>query len=432
LAFDVDRSEARLRPTGRCTLVQARATGLGGTANLTARSDRTQTTDLAERSIERLESHLLAEEFRGWDPYDALSSPVFRLPVLRSSKWIRIAAEQALKRSAYNLRPLLRIPKGYNPVTLAFVLEGSAYRALAEPDRAALHRARAVDCVSELARVQSRGYSGACWGYDFDWEARYGRLPAATPTIVATGIVTNALFNAHTLLGLEGAFGLCESAARFVLEDLPRASAEDGTFCWGYYPSDGQRVLNATMKGARLCAQVYSVTGDGSYLEPAARTVAYVSAQQRPDGSWPYAVGDRRTWADNFHTAYILDALDSYERCTGDSGFRSEKQRGWKYYREGFFRDGCIPKYYVDEAYPVDATACAQSILTLCRFDDVDTASRVAAWTIRTMQCPDGHFAYQVRRRRVVRIPYMRWSSAYMYSGLSKLLYALVGGVDGR
>jgi hypothetical protein len=47
---------------------------------------------------------------------------------------------------------------------------------------------------------------------------------------------------------------------------------------------------------------------------------------------------------------------------------------------------------------------------------------------IGNMQCPDGHFAYQVRRRRVVRIPYMRWSSAYMYTGLSRLQYALSGG----
>jgi hypothetical protein len=40
---------------------------------------------------------------------------VFRLPVLRSSKWLRIAAEQALERSAFNVRPFLGIPKGVQP-----------------------------------------------------------------------------------------------------------------------------------------------------------------------------------------------------------------------------------------------------------------------------------------------------------------------------
>jgi len=48
-----------------------------------------------------------------------------------------------------------------------------------------------------------------------------------------------------------------------------------------------------------------------------------------------------------------------------------------------------------------------------------------ADWTVRRMHCPNGHFAYQVRRRRVVRIPYMLWASAYMYVALSRLAYAL-------
>ena len=227
---------------------------MGGSADPTAAVDQSDI-DLVAASLGRLEAYIVRERLRGYDPYDALSSPLFRLPLLRSSRWIRIAAEQALKRFPYNIRPLLRIPRGYNPVTVAFVLEASAYRALAEPEREDAHRARAVECVSELSRLQTAGYSGACWGYDFDWESRYGgRLPAGTPTIVATGLVTNSLFVAYRLLGLDDAFGLCESAASFVLEDLPRLPGDDDTFCWAYFPADTQYVLNATLKGARFSA----------------------------------------------------------------------------------------------------------------------------------------------------------------------------------
>ena len=393
--------------------------------NLVTKPDRSRMSDVVATSLNRLEAHLVAERFRGYDPYDALMSPLFRLPVFRSSRVIRIAGEQALKRSPINLRPLLRIPKGYNPVTLALVLEASAYRALAEPARAADHRARAAHCVAELDRLQTKGFSGACWGYDFDWESRYGRLPAGTPTIVATGLVTNGLFIGYRLLGLEAAFPLCESAARFVLDDLPRAVEGDGTFCWAYYPSGHQRVLNATMKGARLCAQVYSVTRDASYLEPALQTAAYVAERQREDGSWPYAISDRRSWADNFHSGYVLDSFDSLEQCTGEKRFHAVQEKGWDYYTSNFFVDGKIPKYYADSLYPIDATACGQSLLTLCRFGDLDTATAVADWVIENMQCPDGHFAYQLRRRHAVRIAYMRWSSAYVYAGLSRLQYGL-------
>lgn len=312
-------------------------------------------------------------------------------------------------------------------MTLAFVLEGATYRALVNPEDADAHGARAAWCIAELTRLRSPGFSGDCWGYPFDWEARYGRVRAGTPTIVATGIVTNALFVAYRFLGLQHAFDMCRSAVEFVLHDLPRRS-EGETFCWGYYPGDGQRVLNATMKGARLCAQVYSITGDERYLEPAARTAAYVARHQREDGSWPYAVGDSRDWTDSFHTGYVLDAYDSFESCTGDETFHAAKDKGWRYYRQAFFGDDGAPRYYPGTAFPVDATACAQALLTLCRFGDVGTASGVAGWSIGNLQSADGGFAYQLRRRRVVRTPYMRWSSAYMYDGLCRLALALARG----
>jgi hypothetical protein len=377
-------------------------------------------------SIERLERHIVAERYRGYDPYDALASPLFRVRPFRTSKVLRLGAQQVLRRLPVNVRPVLGIPKGYNPVTLALVLEACAYLAHARPDYAGAYHDRAQECLAELTRLRSRGYSGDCWGYDFDWEGRYARIPAGLPTIVATGIVTNALFAAHEFLGLADAAAMCERASRFVLRDMPRTDQEDGTFCWAYSPVDRQRVLNATMKGARLCAQVYALTGDEGLRDAARRTIEYVVAHQREDGSWPYAL-DARTWADNFHTAYVLDALDSYEAHTGDLTFVDAKERGWGFYRENFFVDGQIPKYYANRTYPIDATACAQSMLTLCRFGDIETASRVAAWAISKLQRSDGHFAYQLRRRWLVKIPYMRWSSAYMYVGLSRVLLQLRG-----
>ena len=376
----------------------------------------------------KVESYLVRERFRGYDPYDTLMSPVFRLPVLRSSKVVRFAAQQAGKRVPINLRPLLRVPKGYNPVTLGLVVEASSYLAHVQPERAPLLRDRVHECVEELRKLSTPGYSGACWGYDFDWEARFARLPRGFPTIVATGIVSNALFAAHRLLGIREAFELCESAVRFVLHDVSRVDYPDGGSCWGYFPGDRQLVLNATMKGARLCAQVHAVTKDESCRDAAERTARFVASHQRPDGSWPYAVDDPRTWADNFHTAYLLDAFDEYERHTGDQQFSETKRRGWEYYRANFFTDDCVPTHLPRKRYPVDATSCAQSLLTLSRFGDLATAEWVADWTVQNMQCADGRFAYQIRRWYRVTIPYIRWASAYMFAGLSGLAYAFAKG----
>jgi hypothetical protein len=399
---------------------------------MTERGDGDTFGSVLGESIERVEAHVVENGYRGYDPYDALTSRLFRATPLRASRAARLAFQQALKRLPFNLRPVLGIRKGYNPVTVAFALEAAAYLAHADRERSHVYRSRALELVADLERLRSHG-SGACWGYDFDWESRYGGfVPAGAPTIVATGLVANALFVAHRTLDIQDAGELCVSAAQFALEDLPRHQGSDGTFCWGYYPGDRQRVLNATMKGARLCAQAYAITGDKSVLAPASATAAYVAAHQRRNGSWPYAVGDPRTFVDNFHTAYVLDAFHEYERHTQDDRFRGVTDAGWLFYRRTFFVEDQIPRYYATRLHPIDATSCAQSLLTLCRFGDVETARRVAAWTIENMQYADGHFAYQQRRWLRVGIPYTRWASAYMYLGLARLALALPPGASER
>jgi hypothetical protein len=377
--------------------------------------------DVLLRGIARVEARIAADGCRGYDPYDALSSPIFRLPGVGASKFVRLAAQQALKRLPFNLRPLLGIRKGYNPVTLALVLQGHSYLARAFPAEAERYREASAALIAELARLSSPGYSGACWGYDFDWQTRFEYIPAFTPTIVATGFVTNALVTAYESLGIPEALPLCISAAEFVRTDLNRIPGPDGSFCWSYSPLDRQPVVNATAKGARLCAQVATLAGRSDLLADARDSLRFVAAHQRPDGAWPYAVDDPRSWSDNFHTGYVLDCLQEYEHRTADTTFRAATDAGWTYYRDHFFDDGSIPRYYDRRRYPVDATAAAQSLLTLCRFGDLATARRVADWSIRRLQRPDGAFAFQIHRHYTNRIPYMRWSTSWLYCGLARV-----------
>lgn len=374
-----------------------------------------------DAALERARIQLEREGYRGYDPFDALASPFFRLPGLRTSRLPRFVAQQVVRRSPVNLRPLLRVPKGYNPVTLALALQAYALLARDEPAAGEVLESRARWCISELARLRSPGYSGDCWGYDFDWESRYSRMPAWTPTVVATGFVTNALFSAHRLLRSDDAFEMCRSATRFVLKDLNRTYGPGGTFCWSYSPLDTDAVLNATMKGARLCAQVHSVTGEPELAEAASASATFVADQQGGSGAWPYSVGDARRWADNFHTAYVLDCFAAYGELTGESTFDEVTRRGWSYYRAHFFTEAGVPKYFDNELYPIDATACAQAIITLCRFGDLKTATRLAGWVVEHMQRRDGAFAYQVRRWYTNRTPFARWSTAWMLAALAHL-----------
>ncbi len=380
--------------------------------------------DKIERSLKRLQNYIERQAYKGYDPYDALLSPVFQFPLFKNSKWFKFAFQQFIKRAPLNLRPLFNIPKGHNPVTLGLAIQGYTYLWKAAPDQRSRCKEKIENLTRALENVIPGGYSGASWGYDFPWEARYAQIPAYQPTVVATGIVTNGLFEAYRITGPRKALDLCERAVPFVLEDLER-TYDGNAFCFSYSPFDQQTVYNASMKGARLLSQVYSIQKDPLLKETAEAAVRYVADRQNADGSWYY--GDRTTarWIDNYHTGYILDCLDAYLKNTGDQRYAGHLRKGYAFYKNRFFEESVLPKFYHDRAYPVDCTAGGQALLTLSRFGDLELAIKVAHYLIDHMQDVDGYFYFRKYRYNTNKTPFMRWSQAWMFAGLAYLLYKL-------
>lgn len=339
----------------------------------------------------------------------------------------RILFQQGMRRFPLKLRKQLRIERGYNPVTLALCLRAFSDLAEVFPQEREPCESEIRFCMEGLLRLRSEGYSGSCWGYDFDWEGRYASLPAGTPTVVATGMVIDSLFQQYQRAPNEALLEVCTSAVNFVRHDLRKTHIQ-GSFCYSYSPIDNQCILNASMFGVRILVLGYELTDDTELLEEARRAVAFVIKHQRSDGSWPYAVGDSRTWTDNFHTGYILECLAEYARIASDSEAHSSVRRGLEFYLRHFLTADFIPKYYHDKVYPIDSTAGAQSILTLLSFGYKDQAARVAQWMVQAMQGDDGSFYYQKHRFRTNKISYMRWSNAWMFKALARLCKVLSTG----
>ncbi|MFC2113487.1 delta-aminolevulinic acid dehydratase, partial [Bacteroidota bacterium] len=209
-------------------------------------------------SLERLKSFIEGEAYKGFDPYDALKSPLFNLPVLNNARSFRFLFQQLLKRLPFNIRTLLSIKKGYNPVTLGLSIQAYAYLFQSENNKRNYYLEKIDFLVGELKKLVPESYHGACWGYDFDWEARDASIPAFQPTVVATGIISNALFIAHIITGHKTSANLVKSAADFVTMDLNR-TYKGKYLCFSYSPFDNQQVFNASLKGARILAQAYSL-----------------------------------------------------------------------------------------------------------------------------------------------------------------------------
>lgn len=389
---------------------------------------------MATDSLSSLKSYCEAEQFKGWDPYDGLNSKVFQaLPFLKNSALCRLVVIQGFKRSPINFRKIAMVPKEYNAKGIGLFVQGycNLYKVVCDNQQlqdAFGTQAQLMDKINELAELlitlQSKGYSGACWGYNFDWQARRLFLfPKYTPTVVATCFCATALMDAYEVTGNKKYLDIALSSADFVIKDLHRTDFKNG-FLFSYSPLHGNdTVFNASLLGSKLLACCYHYTGDEELKRLAEASVKACCEAQSEDGSWVYGMLPVQSWIDSFHTGYNLDALITYEEMTGDITYHSNIEKGFEFYIKSFFEpDGC-PKYYHDRKYPIDIHCPGQLFVTLERLHKFDEyhilAENVLNWTVEHMQDKKGYFYYQLKQGMNSKIPYMRWSNAFMFNALT-------------
>ena len=393
-------------------------------------------------SFIRLKSYCETEDYKGWDPYDGLKSKVANtLLPLKHSAILRLCIIQGFKRCPVNLRGIAMVPKEYNAKGIGLFLQGycNLYKVI-EKKGAAFKELGTKDEVLNKIKytanllLQMRSdkmfpgkYHGACWGYNFDWQARRLFLfPAHTPTVVATNFCATALMEAYEITGDKNYLNVALSAAKFIIEDLHRSEYKDG-FLFSYSKLPGNdTVFNASILGSRLLSYCYKYTGNEEYKQLARKSIAACCAGQEEDGAWRYGMLPVQKWRDSFHTGYNLDGLIAYQENTGDHSFDKYITKGFDYYIKHFFLDDGTPKYYDNQTYPIDIHCPGQLFVTLSRLHKFDayrqTAAKVLQWTVDNMQAPDGYFYYQLKPGISSKISYMRWSNAFMFCALSYYL----------
>jgi hypothetical protein len=376
----------------------------------------------ARDSFDRLAAVLGDQRFAGWDPYDALSSPLLRF--LGRTASLRRVLIQSLKHSPVNLRPALGVPRQQHVKGLA--LACSAHARAASWAGAPSH-ATAAMLAGEIAARTLELRSGRAWGYDFDVQTRWGYYRRGEPNAVVTAFAATALLDAEAVDAVEGARPLVDGAVAYAVERLFVPDGEHGYFA--YFTGASTHIPNASMLLAALVARATDARSPARDL--AAQAVARTLALQRADGSWTYGEGEALSWVDGYHTAYILDALATWNALSAEpqTDVVRALKRGLSFYVERLFDEDGAPRATPQSRYPIDIHAAASAVGCLVELGAGDeraarTADCVLAWTLRHMRRPDGRFAFQ--QGRVVRksVPYVRWSDGHMLLALARFVRA--------
>jgi len=376
-------------------------------------------------SFALLKEYCEAEGFKGYDPYDGLNSKLFSaIPVISKNRYARLLWIQTFKRSPVNLRAVTGVKKDYNPKALGLFLTGYCNLYACDPKQEYLDKIYFF--TAKLGELQNTKWSGACWGYNFDWQARAFFQPKNTPTVVASVFIASAFLDAYEITKDEFFLKTARSTCNFILKDLNRTKDDKGNFSFSYSPLDTSVVFNASLLGSRLLSRVYSFTGEKELIEEAKRSVEFCCGYQKEDGSWGYGTLPFHQWIDNFHTGYNLECIADYMKFSGDHSYTSHLEKGYDYYIKTFFTEEGVPKYYSDSVYPIDIHAPAQMVVTVAKLgkfkEHKAIVDKVMYWTIKKMQSKKGFFYYQFNKFFPSKISYMRWAQAWMFYALSTYL----------
>ncbi len=388
-------------------------------ASPSLRADRPPTNPLA--SAIRLAAALEAVGFAGWDPYDALTSPLLR-PLART-RLVRGVFIQGFRRCPVNLRPLVGIRPRRHVKALALLT--SAYVRLAQVTSNVHYRDLALRFGDELVQRRTETDRGSGWGYDFDVQTRWSYYRAGQPNAIATAFASHALIDLAELGARHDS--VLEEVKTFARSLLVHKS--DGDF-FSYFAGSRVPIHNANMLVASLLARVeQKVEAD------VRRAVTFTLAKQRGDGSWPYGEGPRLDWVDGFHTAYVIDALITCQQIDAQQDVATGLARGARFYLDRLIDLDGAPRATVTSRYPIDSHAAASAMSVCVRLapifpEALNVARDVLRWTLAHLARGDGRFAFQLHRRYRNSIPYIRWSDGHMLLALARLA-AVKGGRHG-
>lgn len=377
-----------------------------------------------ERALKRMQQ----EDFAGYDPFDALNSRLLRATPFIRSRFVRLATLQLVKRSPINLRSILCVPPDRNSKGVALVVLGLLY------DFRRSGVASLLDLAVDLGNwlitqsCDEAVWSGKCWGYNFDWQARAFFVPKGKPNIISTVYVSKALFALGVETGDERFTDAAVSASRFITKHL-LIERSSGSF-FSYIPGERLLVHNASLWGAACCAHAFRVLGDMQLSTIVSAVVDTSLNAQRTDGAWVYGEAPFHQFVDGFHTGYNLEALDEVGGILQSSAIQRAVRLGAAYYYDHFFEGDGKVKYYDTEAFPVDMHSVAQALILMSHPSEVFHATidrkvligRVLHWVEFNM-CNDDldGFYYQRTRYYTNKTRYIRWTQAWMYYALARL-----------
>jgi hypothetical protein len=390
---------------------------------------------LVKETLFKLEKYIEKENYKGWDPYDALTSE-FINKATSIHPFVQRVAIHLLKNSPINLRNLFGIKKDYNPTALSLFIDGYVNLYKVYDEQEYIDKANFLkEILFTLNCVQNENELG--WGRNFKFITTKETHELNKPLTFLNAKLTLSLLNLYEVTKEKLILENTKKAIYSIIKNGRVFETKEGTYVG--YSSDSQPryIFNASILTAELIMKYLYFSKQNNenicntnVRELAERLIDTVLDKQQKDGKWYYGYNYDFSVLKNidFHQGFVSDALlgiSKYSEYKKDEVLKAHKL-GIKFmYKEQIADDGRF-KWRLPKEYPVDIHNQAQGIISLSRIEGnnfEDKLKKTLSYTIDNFfDDKEGYFYYQKNRLFTIKIPFIRWGEGWMFFALSEYL----------
>lgn len=368
-----------------------------------------------------LYKYMKNESFKGYDPYDFLSSP----HVNSNNMMFSVLGTQFLKYFPINIRSFLGIKKKYNLKTLVLTVR-SLINIKKFNKKIGCYDAD-IDFLVNIIMDNANTDYGLSWSrIDYDFYSVSGLQKRSSSIIYLTALVGHMCIDLYELYEKKTYLEQAKKIGEFLFN--VKKYDKENLICFYYTTSIKDRIYNASAYAAAFLSRLFSFVNDEKYLKTAVKSFNYIVKGQNQNGSWFYGISSygRVLNLIDYHQGFILDSLKYHLDYVGfNQQIYDSIQKGLHFYQQNQFRSDGRSIYRFPKKWPIDIHNQAQGIITFSKMGSIDDAypifsKKVMIWTLNNMyNSKKGFFYYQKLPFFTNKIPYMRWGQAWMLYALS-------------
>lgn len=350
--------------------------------------------------------------YKGYDPYDILNSKL--IPYNLNHK-IGIILTQTNRVCPINFRNILLVSKGYNTKTMALVLT-----ALLNKKKKSSETRFILDWLLDN---RIKNYTEYVIGFSYNIILKNYTSTPRSPSLIITLFSMYAFIDYWIKSKDNRVLEVILSFERLIENTLPRF--EDINTIWFSYNFEKENeIYNATAKVGKFYALLYEITNDDKLLLQIEKILNYLIIKQRGDGSWAY--GEKISYTDGFHTAFVLEAIWHMRKVTDKEKYEIMYKKGLEHYKKYLFKKNGQPLYFHPKYKPkdirrylieTDIRDCAMAIVLFSKIGEKALAKKVLDWTIKNMyNHQKGYFYYYKNKLWTNKIEFIRWQAWMLYA----------------